>query len=443
MANLDDNCNGDEGGNVFDRIESEVRGYCRSFPTIFTKAHGAILESEDGADYIDFLSGAGSLNYGHNHPALKRLAIAYLADDGLVHGLDMSSQAKRDFLETFETLILKKREFEYKVQFTGPTGTNAVEAAFKLARKATGRTTIVSFTNGFHGVSLGALAATGNSHFRDVSGLPLAGVSFMPYDGYLGKDVDTLDYFSRVIEDDSSGLDRPAAVIVETVQGEGGLNVASYRWLKRLERICHKHDILLIVDDIQAGCGRTGTFFSFEPAGITPDIVTLSKSLSAYGLPMSVVLMKPELDVWAPSEHNGTFRGNNLAFVTAAEAIRTFWSNDRFHKEIMAKSAKMLAFLRKLQHAFPDICTEVRGRGMMCGIVLDPGDLASEIGREAFERGVIIETSGAKGEVLKLFPPLTIDDATLERGLEIIEASIRDVADRIPSERAQAMGANS
>jgi diaminobutyrate-2-oxoglutarate transaminase len=426
---------------VFERLESHVRSYCRSFPTIFTKAQGAIIHSEDGADYIDFLSGAGSLNYGHNNPTLKTAILEYLAGDGLVHGLDMSTAAKKAFLETFEALILNPRGLKYKAQFTGPTGTNAVEAAFKLARKVTGRSTIVSFTNGFHGVSLGSLAATGNAHFRDAAGVALSGVTFMPYDGYLGKNLDTLDYFAQALEDGSSGLDTPAAVIVETVQGEGGLNVASFRWLKRLERLCRKHQMLLIVDDIQAGCGRTGTFFSFEPAEIAPDIVTVSKSLSGFGLPMALVLMKPQYDAWEPSEHNGTFRGNNLAFVSATEALRRYWADDNFHKAIMAKSHAVLGFLRRLQRTYPHMCGEVRGRGLMCGIVMEPAELAAEVSRVAFDRGVIIETSGANGEVLKFLPPLTIDDECLKRGLDIIEASVEEVSAHVRPAGRHAVGA--
>ncbi len=261
---------------IFNKLESNVRGYCRSFPTTFTKAQNATLHDEQGEEYIDFLAGAGSLNYGHNNPQLKDKLIEFLERDGMLHGLDMHTDAKARFLEVFDKRILSPLELDYKVQFTGPTGTNAVEAALKLARKVTGRTNIVSFTNGFHGVSLGSVAATGNSHFRDAAGTPLNNVTFMPYYGYLGDNIDTLEYFEALLKDNSSGLDLPAAVIVETVQGEGGVNVASVEWLQQLETLCEEHGMLLIIDDIQVGCGRTGDFFSFEKAGIVPDIVTLS-----------------------------------------------------------------------------------------------------------------------------------------------------------------------
>src|SRR5690606_9043646 len=254
-----------------------------------------------------FFSGAGTLNYGHNNAILKDRMIEYLNDDGVVHGLDMATSAKKYFLQTIDRLILEPRKLRYTLQFTGPTGTNAVEAALKLARQVKGRQNVVSFTHGFHGVSGGSLAATANRKFRKAAGMALSNTTFMPYDGYFGPDVNTIDYLERMLADPSSGLDLPAAVIVETVQGEGGVNVASQRWLRELERVCRQYDMLLIIDDIQVGCGRTGAFFSFESAGISPDIVTLSKSLSGFGLPMSLVLFKPELDIWEPGAHSGTF----------------------------------------------------------------------------------------------------------------------------------------
>lgn len=413
--------------NVFDRLESEVRGYIRSFPTVFSKARGATLVAEDGTQYIDFFSGAGTLNYGHNNPVLKQRLLEYVESDGLLHGLDMATVAKRDLLQTFERLILKPRNLDYKMQFTGPTGTNAVEAALKLARKIKKRTNIISFTNGFHGVSGGSLAATGNAKFRDAAGVSLANTTFMPYAGYLGENADTLDYLERMLSDRSSGVDLPAAVIVETVQGEGGVNVASANWLRTLEQICRRHDMLLIVDDIQAGCGRTGTFFSFEDAKIAPDIVTLSKSLSGYGLPMSLVLMKSALDVWRPGEHNGTFRGNNLAFVTAQAALTHYWSSGEFEAAIRRKSTYVRNWLDHIADGYGGTFS-VRGRGLMLGLACEQPEMASRIASQAFTHGLVIETSGSADQVVKLLPPLTIEEAQLRRGLEILEQSVVDVA---------------
>jgi diaminobutyrate-2-oxoglutarate transaminase len=411
---------------TFNRLESEVRGYIRSFPTIFTKAKNAVITNEDGNEYIDFLAGAGSLNYGHNNPVLKQALMDYISSDGITHGLDMATAAKKQFLIRFDELILKPRKMKYKMQFTGPTGTNAVEAAIKLARNATGRTHVISFTNGFHGVTLGSLSLTGNKKFRDAAGVTLSDVHHAPYSGYFGPSIDTIAMLDKLIADPSSGVDLPSAIIVESVQGEGGLNVASMAWLKKLEQLCRRHDILLIVDDIQAGCGRTGTFFSFEQADIRPDMVTLSKSLSGYGLPMAVLLIKPELDVWKPGQHNGTFRGNNMAFVTATAALEHYWKDGKFQASIEKKGAVISSFLDKLVKAYPTAQMTRRGRGMMQGLAFNDADLANRITADAFKNGLIIETSGGFDEVIKLLIPLTIESETLLSGLDILEQAIAD-----------------
>ncbi|HSO06930.1 MAG TPA: diaminobutyrate--2-oxoglutarate transaminase [Pelomicrobium sp.] len=407
---------------IFNRLESEVRGYVRSFPAIFTRARGAHLWDEAGKRYIDFFAGAGTLNYGHNDAAMKARLLEYIEHDGVVHGLDMATSAKKEFLETFERVILQPRGLNYKVQFPGPTGTNAVEAALKLARQIKGRTGIVSFTNAFHGVTAGSLAVTGNEKFRKAAGISLPDTTFVPYDGYLDG-ADSTEMLDRMLTDKSSGMDLPAAVIVETVQGEGGVNAARLEWLRNLEKVCRRHDILLIVDDIQAGCGRTGTFFSFEPAGISPDIVTLSKSLSGYGLPMALVLMKPELDIWQPGAHNGTFRGNNLAFVTAREALLHYWASDDFAEQIERKGRIIRNRLEQIAKSYPEGGFTLKGRGMMRGLATEAPALAAEIARRAFEGGLVIETSGPDDEVVKLLPPLNIANGPLAEGLDILEAA--------------------
>lgn len=413
---------------IFDRMESEVRGYIRSFPVIFSQARGSVLVDEEGAEYIDFFSGAGTLNYGHNNPVLKARLIDYLQSDGVVHGLDMATSAKKYFLETVDRTLFAPRGWRYTLQFTGPTGTNAVEAALKLARQVKQRQNIVSFTHGFHGVSGGSLAVTANAKFRKAAGVGLANTTFMPYDGYMGPDANTMAYFERMLEDPSSGMDHPAAVIVETVQGEGGVNVASRRWLQELQRLCRAHDMLLIVDDIQVGCGRTGSFFSFENLGISPDIITLSKSLSGFGLPMSLVLMKPELDIWKPGAHNGTFRGNNLAFVTAAQALESYWQDDAFSQDIARKERLVRDWLENIVHSYPKVGLGVRGRGLIQGLVFPDGaNLANEVAQQAFRQGVVIETSGAQDEVLKVLPALTIEDDLLLKGLERLEQALAGV----------------
>jgi diaminobutyrate-2-oxoglutarate transaminase len=423
---------------IFDELESEVRSYARSFPRVFHRASGEYMYDTDDTEYLDFLAGAGTLNYGHNNPVFKEALLDYIQEEGITHGLDLHTLAKQHFLEKLQAKILRPRGLDYQVQFTGPTGTNAVEAALKLARNVTGRHNIIAFTNGFHGVSLGSLAATGNSHHRGAAGITLSGVSRMPYDGYLGEGFDTTAYLDKVLSDASSGIDKPAAVIVETVQGEGGINAASFEWLRSLQEVCRRHGVLLIIDDIQAGCGRTGTFFSFEPVGIKPDIVTMSKSLSGYGLPMALVFMKPELDQWKPGEHNGTFRGNNLAFITATAAIDHYWSDNKFARDIERKGQLISERLDKFVADYGDGSFNARGRGMFQGINCVSGDLASDISLRAFQKGLIIETSGAEDQVIKLLCPLTISDSALNDGLDKIEESISESCDnfkRIPSEK--------
>ena len=411
--------------NIFEEHESEVRGYCRNFPAVFASAKGAWMTDTQGRRHLDFFSGAGVLNYGHNPDKIKQALMAYLMRDGITHTLDMYSEAKEAFIKNFHEVILQPRGLSYKFQFPGPTGTNAVEAALKLARKVTGREQVVGFTNAFHGMTLGALSVTGNGFKRAGAGVPLGNAASMPFDGYMGADTDTLDFFESMLVDNGSGMDIPAAVILETVQAEGGVNVASVAWLRRLREITQRHGIVLIVDDIQVGCGRTGHFFSFEEAGIVPDIVTLSKSLSGYGLPLALVLIKPEMDQWAPGEHNGTFRGHCPAFVTATAAL-SYWRNSLLQEAVEQKSVivqERLAQILRKQGADGT----VRGRGLIQGVEFADAALASRISQACFERGLIIETAGIDDQVLKLLPSLTIKEDELLHGLDIIETSLRAV----------------
>jgi diaminobutyrate-2-oxoglutarate transaminase len=408
---------------VFESLESEVRSYCRGWPAVFDKASGSRLYDEEGNAFLDFFAGAGTLNYGHNHPELKARLIDYLAGDNIVHSLDMYTVAKRRFLETLQEVILAPRGLDYRIQFPGPAGAVSVEAALKLARKYTGRETIVSFTNAFHGMSLGALAVTGNSMKRSGAGIALNHTLPMPFDNYLDGQTPDFLLFERLLEDSGSGLDIPAAVIVETVQGEGGLNAATPEWLGGLAELCRRYEILLIVDDVQMGCGRTGPFFSFEQAGIVPDIVCLSKSLSGYGLPFAVTLLKPELDVWEPGEHNGTFRGPNPAFVTATAAME-FWTGEGMEKETLTKGEQVEEALTRIAATYPEAISGVRGRGLAQGLAFTDPETAPAVCAQAFERRLLMETSGPEGEVVKLLPPLTTTADELAEGLGIIDASV-------------------
>lgn len=407
---------------VYHRVESEVRSYCRNWPTTMANARGSWLTDTSGRQYLDFFAGAGALNYGHNNPALKGPLIDYLVNDMIVHSLDMATAAKTAFLETFERLILNPRSLDYKVQFPGPTGANAVESALKLARKVTGRESIINFTNAFHGMTLGALSVTGNSMKRAGAGIPLVHATPMPYDNYFGGVTEDFHWFERVLDDSGGGLNHPAAVIVETVQGEGGLNVARMEWLRALSDLCTRRDILLIVDDVQMGCGRTGPFFSFEEAEIVPDIVTLSKSISGYGLPMALTLFRRDLDVWGPGEHNGTFRGHNPAFVTATKALETYWQTATFASNTAAKGQQIRERLDSIAAKYPGV--SARGRGMAQGLKFEDVGLASLICGAAFERGVLMETSGPSDEVVKLLPPLTTSAEDLDTGIDVLAEAV-------------------
>lgn len=407
--------------NVFSDHESSARSYCRSFPAIFQRASGCYLYDQQGNAWLDFLSCAGSVNYGHNPAALKEVLIAYLAADGIQAALDMHSVAKAEFITAFNTLILQPRGLNYKMQFTSPTGTSVVESAIKLARKVKNRTNVVAFTNGFHGMSNTALGLTGNRDNRQNA--IDSHVFRLPYEGYLDG-LDTIAYFEKLLTDNSSGMDIPAAVILETVQGEGGINVASKGWLQRLHALLQRHDILLIVDDIQAGCGRTGQFFSFEFADIQPDMVCLSKSLSGYGLPFSLLLFKPQWDGWNPGEDNGTFRGNTTAFVTAKAALENYWHDNRLSQHIFLQEKVVQQWLEKITARFSRFIKQTRGRGLFYGIELHSPELAKQITRYCFTEQLIVERCGDRDQVIKIMPALTIPEETLLTGLAILEQAM-------------------
>ncbi|MGP9804470.1 diaminobutyrate--2-oxoglutarate transaminase [Paracoccus sp. NSM] len=407
---------------IFTRRESAARSYCRGIPAIFTSAQGSIMRDAEGREHIDFLAGCSSLNYGHNDPDMKAALIDHLTADGIAHGLDLHTDAKARFLDAFERHILTPRGMDHRVMFTGPTGANAVEAAMKMARKATGRTNIIAFTNGFHGVTMGALAATGNGYHRGGASMDTQGVTRMPYDGY-ADGVDSAALLEQMLSDRSGGIDAPAAIMLELVQGEGGLNAASPEFVQRVARIARDHDALLIIDDIQAGCGRTGRFFSFEEMGVTPDLVPLAKSISGFGLPLAMVLVRPQHDLFGPAEHNGTFRGNNHAFVTARVAVEKFWSDDAFQTDLTRRAALIERRLGAIAAMVPG--AYLKGRGLMRGVDVGSGELAGAICKRAYEGGLIIETSGNEDQVVKVLAPLTTPDALFDKGFDILEAATR------------------
>lgn len=407
---------------IFTRRESAARSYCRGIPAVFTSAQGSVMRDAEGREHIDFLAGCSSLNYGHNDPDMKAALIDHLTADGIAHGLDLHTDAKARFLDAFERHILTPRGMDHRVMFTGPTGANAVEAAMKMARKATGRTNIIAFTNGFHGVTMGALAATGNGYHRGGASMDTQGVTRMPYDGY-AEGVDSAALLEQMLSDRSGGIDAPAAIMLELVQGEGGLNTASPEFVQRVARIARDHGALLIIDDIQAGCGRTGRFFSFEEMGVTPDLVPLAKSISGFGLPLAMVLVRPQHDLFGPAEHNGTFRGNNHAFVTARVAVEKFWSDDAFQTDLTRRAALIERRLGAIAAMVPG--AYLKGRGLMRGVDVGSGELAGAICKRAYEGGLIIETSGNEDQVVKVLAPLTTPDALFDKGFDILEAATR------------------
>ena len=412
---------------TFENYESSVRSYCRNFPAVFSKAKGALMYDEEGQAYIDFFCGAGALNYGHNNDEIRSAVVEYLLSDGILHGMDMYTPAKRAFLETLQIKVLKPRGLNYRVMCCGPTGTNSVEAALKLARKVTGRTNIWAFMGCFHGMTLGSLALTTEAYARDAAGVPLGNVTHIPAP-YMFPELDVISYMQRLLDDDHSGVAKPAALILETVQAEGGIYPFSVKFLKDCRKFCDDNGILLIVDDIQAGNCRTGTFFSFERADIQPDMVTLSKSIGGIGMPMALLLIRPDLDIWQPAEHNGTFRGNQLAFVSGKAALDFALAND-LEREVQRKAKIVEAFIKDEILPLNDQLT-YRGIGLMWGVDCAKlgGDAFSKAVIQAcFRRKLILERAGRDSCVVKMMPPLIIDDDLLLKGLKIVKEAFVEV----------------
>lgn len=412
----------------FEEYESQVRSYCRNFPTVFTTAKGSFLYDEDGKEYIDFFCGAGGLNYGHNNEYIKEKVLEYLQSDGVMHALDMYTAPKRKFLEFYEEKILKPRGLNYKIQFPGPTGTNAVEAALKLARKVTGRNNVFAMMGGFHGMTLGSLALTTDASSRAGAGVPLYNVTHIPAP-YMFPELDTIHYMETLLTDDHSGVEKPAAIVLETVQADGGINPFPVEWLQRVRALCDKYDILMIVDDIQVGCARTGWFFSFERAGIVPDIVTQSKSIGGYGMPFALVLIKPELDIWSPGEHNGTFRGYQLSMVAAKAGLEVML-NEHVEDKVRGQEKIIAQYMDEIT-ALDPARVRTRGIGFIWGVDLyhcDPeGKASKQVLDLCFQNGLIVERVGRGNAVVKVMPDLLIDEATLRRGLDILKNAVAQV----------------
>lgn len=412
--------------NTFEKYESSVRSYCRHFPKVFTDAKGAVMIDENGEKYIDFFCGAGAVNYGHNNNYIKGKMVEYLMTDGIIHALDMYTVPKRNFIETIQTKIIEPRGYKYRIQFTGPTGTNGIEAALKLARKTTGRRNIFAFMGCFHGMTLGALSLTTEMYARNGAGATFVDCTHIPAP-YMFENLDVIEYMQKMIDDDHSGVEKPAAVVMETVQAEGGIRVFDDQFLRDVRDFCTRNDILMIVDDVQVGCCRTGNFFSFERAGIQPDIVVMSKSIGGIGMPLAIVLHTEELDNWKPGEHNGTFRGNQLSFVAGAAAIDYLIENNI--EEMVKHKGEIVSDFVKNKILPLDSRLEYRGIGLIHGIDFGKIDasLSEKVIEICFENNLICECAGREGAVVKIMPPLVIEEELLLKGLGILKSAIEKV----------------
>lgn len=404
--------------NPFDELESNVRYYCRQWPAVFSTARGSTLIADDGREYLDFFAGAGALSYGHNNPVLVEVAIEHLRSGRVMHSLDAHTVEKARFLEAFNRHVLAPRQMDMVIQTVGPTGATAVEAALQLAQRITGHRAVVGFTGSYHGMTYRTASIS-------ASMAPRALVAHV-------KDFVALPFVASASEDDYTLLERTldtpvegqriGALIVESTQGEGGARPFDPLYLRALGERCRERGIIVIADEVQAGVGRTGPFFSFEGSGLDPDIICLSKSISGLGLPMALNLVRRDLDQWNPGEFSGTFRGNNLAFATSAAMLETYWSDAELEKATERRGVLIRSNLEEIAESFGRGEFEVRGNGLLCGLDVRDTELAAAIAASAFERGLIVETCGHGDTTVKLLPPIVIEDSQLIEGL----ARLRD-----------------
>ncbi|MFF1346723.1 diaminobutyrate--2-oxoglutarate transaminase family protein [Streptomyces sp. NPDC058322] len=427
--------------------ESAARTYARSLPIVPVRARGLTIEGADGRRYLDCLSGAGTLALGHNHPVVLE-AIKKVIDSGApLHVLDLATPVKDAFTtELFATL---PRQFadNARIQFCGPAGTDAVEAAFKLVRGATGRSGLLAFTGAYHGMTEGALAASGGAEDVRVTRLPFPRDYRCPFGigGERGAEI-AARWTENLLDDPKGGTPAPAGMILEPVQGEGGVNPAPDGWMRRMREISEARNIPLIADEVQTGVGRTGAFWAVEHSGVVPDVMVLSKAIGG-SLPLAVIVYRSELDTWQPGAHAGTFRGNQLA-MAAGTATLAFVRENRLAERAATLGARMLARLQALATDHPTI-GDVRGRGLMIGVELvDPraavsGDspepppapaLALAVQQECLRRGLIVELGGRHSTVVRLLPPLTLTD---EQATAVVDrlADALAAAERLPHHR--------
>ncbi|MHB1209833.1 MAG: diaminobutyrate--2-oxoglutarate transaminase [Acidimicrobiales bacterium] len=399
--------------NSFEQLESNVRSYCRKWPAVFATAQGSIITDVDGVEYLDFFAGAGALSYGHNNPVLVEVAIEHLRAGKLLHSLDTFTVEKRRFLENMQRYVLEPRQLDMVIQTVGPTGATAVEAALQLAQRLTGHRAVVGFEGSYHGMSYRAASISASmagratsAHLKDFVALPFA-------ENVTEADLELLDRTLRSTVDGQA----IGALIIEPTQGEGGARPFDPAYLRAIRERCSELGIIVIADEVQAGVGRTGSFFSFESSGLDPDIVCVSKSISGLGLPMALNLVRRSLDTWAPGEFSGTFRGNNLAFATAASMLETYWADSALEKSTEQRGHAVRTALQSMADEHGEGEFVVRGNGLLCGLDVGSTELAARIAQGAFERHLIVETCGAGDTTVKLLPALVINDDQLDDGL--------------------------
>lgn len=430
-------------------MESNVRSYPRKLPLAIAKAKGCWVTDVEGNEYLDCLAGAGTLALGHNHPAVIE-AIQDVLSSGLpLHTLDLTTPLKDAFTEELLSFFPKD---QYRLQFCGPSGADGTEAAVKLAKTYTGRGNVIAFSGGYHGMTHGSLSMTGNLNAKNAVQNLMAGVQFMPYPheyrcplglgGEAGVEALTY-YFENFIEDVESGVVKPAAVILEAIQGEGGVVTAPVKWLQKIREVTKKHGIVLILDEVQAGFCRSGKMFAFEYAGIEPDVVVMSKAVGG-SLPLAVLAIRKEFDAWQPAGHTGTFRGNQLAMATGYASLKIM-REQSLAQNALERGDFLQSELKKLAQQYPCI-GNVRGRGLMIGIeIVDErqpqdrigaypaeGNLAAAIQKACFNNKLLLERGGRGGNVVRILCPLIINQTECE---ELIKRFAQSVADALKTVR--------
>ena len=430
-----------------DSTESNARSYPRKFPFAISKAKGSWVEDVEGNKYLDFLCGAGTLALGHNDPEVNQAMIDLLASDAPLHTLDLTTPVKDEFVHTLLGLLPKELQDNAKIQFCSPSGTDATDAAIKLCKTATGRSAVIAFHGAYHGMGQGALSLTGNLNAKTKVQSLVPDVHFMPYPySYrcpfgLGGDAGTdaaCEYFERMLKDPESGITKPAAVILEPIQGEGGVIPAPVKFLQTVRRVTKELGIPMIVDEIQCGIGRSGKFFAFEYADIVPDVILVSKAIGG-SQPLAVVVYNKELDKWNPGAHAGTFRGNQLAMRAGTALIKRV-SQPEFLNEVVEKGTYMRDRLLELKKKV-SIIGDIREKGLMMGVeFVNPnatpdklgslpgsGEIATEVQRKCFEKRLVMERGGRNGAVMRCLCALNVTRDDINKMLEIFESVVMEV----------------